>query len=102
MTIRIKSIVFKKDGKYKVYIKIFNAIKTTAHHLELADKALKEGYKSKHLIAVCDSTWNPFSLDVCQGISEKEYKKIYKLIYNKVKRRLEEIKLRRDKKDKIR
>lgn len=99
MTIRIKSLVFKKDSEYKVFIKIYNSMKSSVNHIELADKAFKEGYKSQDLIAICDSSWKPFTLEVFPKISDKRYKKIYPLVLNKIKNKLREIKIKRDRKN---
>ena len=49
MTIRAKSVVFKRDGEYTVFSKVYNVEKTEdPFHSDLLLKASKKGFKDEY------------------------------------------------------
>ena len=87
MNIRIKSVVFKKNGRYTVFSKIYNIEnKNEPSHLDLVTKAISKGFSDNNFIALSTSTWNPFTIDIFPK-SKNEYF-IEKLIKNSIEKKL--------------
>ena len=81
MPIRAKSVIFKKDGEYTVFSKVYNAEKVEEpSHVDLVTKAMVRGFSDNDFLALSTSTWEPFTTEIYPELDEKIKKKITKLI----------------------
>ena len=81
MTIRAKSVIFKKDGDYTIFSKVYNAEKVEEpSHVDLVTKAITRGFSDNDFLALSTSTWEPFTTEIYPELDEKIKKKITKLI----------------------
>ena len=81
MAIRTKSVIFKKDGEYTVFSKVYNAEKVEEpSHVDLVTKAITRGFSDSDFLALGTSTWEPFTVEIYPELNEKAKKKISKLI----------------------
>lgn len=86
MTVRAKSVIFKKDGEYTVFSKVYDIEKIAEpSHLDLVTKAIKQGFSDKDFFAISTSTWKPFTIEMYPEPTEKIKKKISKLIKDNIK-----------------
>lgn len=86
MTIRAKSVIFKKDGEYKVFSKVYDIEKIDEpSHLDLITKAINQGFSDKDFFVLSTSTWEPFTVEIYPELTEKIKKKISKLIKDNIK-----------------
>ncbi len=96
MTIRAKSVIFKRDGEYTVFSKVYNVEKTEEpSHIDLVSKAIKRGFSDNDFLALSTSTWNPFTTEIYPELDEKIKKKISKLIKEDIMRIIENNKTRK-------
>ena len=81
MTIRAKSVIFKKDGEYTVFSKVYNVEKVEEpSHVDLVTKALKRGFSDNDFLALSTSTWDPFTIEIYPELKEDIKKRIIKRI----------------------
>ena len=81
MVIRAKSVVFKKDGEYTIFSKVYDVEKVEEpSHIDLVTKALKRGFSDNDFLALSTSTWNPFTIEIYPQLDGKTKKKLSKLI----------------------
>ena len=84
----VKSAIFKKDGKFKVYSDVYDAqLDDPPMHVSLVNKAIKDGYTDHHFIAIATSTWIPFTTDIYPDLPLEDYKKVKELIRKDVLKR---------------
>lgn len=90
MTIRAKSVIFKKDGEYTVFLKVYNAEKVEEpSHVDLVTKAMIRGFSDNDFLALSTSTWEPFTTEIYPILDEKTKNKVSKLIKNNIIRIIE-------------
>lgn len=93
MTIRAKSVIFKKDGEYTVFSKVYDVEKTgDPSHIDLVTKALKRGFNDKDFLALSTSTWDPFTIEIYPELNEDIKKRIIKRIKRDISNIIEEYK----------
>lgn len=93
MTIRAKSVIFKKDGEYTIFSKVYNAEKIEEpSHVDLVTKALKRGFKDKDFLALSTSTWDPFTIEIYPELNEDIKKRITRRIKRDISDMIEEYK----------
>ena len=81
MIIRAKSVVFKKDGEYTVFSKVYDAEKVEEpSHISLFMKAITKGFTDNDFFVLSTSTWDPFTAEIYPRLDEKTEKKLSKLI----------------------
>lgn len=81
MPIRAKSVIFKKDGEYTIFSKVYNAEKIEEpSHVDLVTKAMVRGFSDNDFLALSTSTWEPFTTEIYPELDGKIKKKITKLI----------------------
>jgi hypothetical protein len=81
MTIRAKSVVFKRDGEYTIFSKVYDVEKIEEpSHLDLVNKAIKNGFSDKDFLALSTSTWDPFTIELYPELTQKAMDKIKSLI----------------------
>lgn len=81
MAIRAKSVIFKKDNRYKVYSLIYDTTRTSEpYHLQLFQKAMKEGYADKDFLAVSTAVWDPLEIDIYPDIDKNTKAKVKAVI----------------------
>lgn len=81
MTIRAKSVIFKKDGEYTLFSKVYDVEKTEEpSHIDLVTRAIQRGFTDNDFFALSTSTWKPFTAEIYPELDEKVKKKISKLI----------------------
>lgn len=86
MTIRAKSVIFKKDGEYTVFSKVYNVEKVEEpSHIDLVTKAIARGFSDHDFLALSTSTWDPFTTEIYPELNEKLKNKISKLIKDDIK-----------------
>lgn len=86
MPIRAKSVIFKKDGEYTVFSKVYNAERVEEpSHVDLVTKAITRGFSDNDFLALSTSTWEPFTVEIYPELDEKSKKKISKLIKSDIK-----------------
>ncbi len=95
MTIRAKSVIFKKDGEYTIFSKVYNVEKTgEPSHVDLVTKAVKRGFSDNDFIALSTSTWNPFTTEIYPELNEDIKKRVTKRIKRDISDMIEEHKKR--------
>lgn len=95
MTIRAKSVIFKKDGEYTIFSKVYDIEKIDEpSHLDLITNAIKQGFSDKDFFVLSTSTWEPFTVEIYPELTEKIKKKISKLIKTDIMRIIENHKKR--------
>lgn len=93
MTIRAKSVIFKKDGEYTIFSKVYDAEKTgEPSHIDLVTKALKRGFSDKDFLALSTSTWDPFTIEIYPELNKDIEKRITKHIKRDISDIIEEYK----------
>ena len=81
MALRAKSVIFKRDNEYKVYSLVYDTTKTSEpYHLQLFQKAMKEGYEDKDFLAVGTAMWNPLEIDIYPNLDKKAEAKVKAVI----------------------
>lgn len=81
MTIRAKSVVFKKDGEYTIFSKVYDVEKVEEpSHIDLFTKVITKGFTDNDFFALSTSTWNPFTIEIYPQLDGKTKKKLSKLI----------------------
>ena len=81
MTIRAKSVVFKRDGEYTVFSKVYDVEKTEdPFHSDLLLKASKKGFKDEHFVAISTSTWDPYTIEIYPELTQKIATKVKNLV----------------------
>lgn len=91
MTIRAKSVIFKKDGEYTVFSKVYDIEKIDEpSHLDLITKVIKRGFLDKDFFVLSTSTWEPFTTEIYPELTEKIKKKISRLIKNNIQEILQD------------
>lgn len=81
MTIRAKSVIFKKDDEYTIFSKVYNVEKVEEpSHIDLVTRAITKGFTDSDFFALSTSTWNPFTVEIYPQLDEKTKKKLSKLI----------------------
>ena len=81
MPIRAKSVIFKKDGEYTIFSRVYDVEKTgEPSHIDLVTKAMVRGFSDNDFLALSTSTWEPFTTEIYPELDEKIKKKITKLI----------------------
>lgn len=86
MAIRAKSVIFKKDGEYVIFSKVYNTEKTEEpSHVDLVSKAITRGFSDHDFLALSTSTWDPFTTEIYPELNKKTKNKISKLIKDSIK-----------------
>lgn len=90
MTIRAKSVIFKRNGEYTVLSKVYNVEKVEEpSHIDLVTKAIKMGFTDNDFLALSTSTWKPFTTEIYPELDGKIKKKLSKLIKADIMRIIE-------------
>ena len=95
MPIRAKSVIFKKDGEYTIFSKVYNAEKVEEpSHIDLVTKAITRGFSDNDFLALSTSTWEPFTIEIYPELKEDIKKRITKRIKRDISDMIEEHKKR--------
>lgn len=93
MTIRAKSVIFKKDGEYTVFSKVYDVEKIEEpSHVDLVTKAMVRGFSDKGFLALSTATWDPFTIEIYPELNEDIKKRIIKRIKRDISNIIEEYK----------
>lgn len=93
MTIRAKSVIFKKDGEYTIFSRVYDVEKTgEPSHVDLVTKAITRGFSDNDFLALSTSTWDPFTIEIYPELNKDIEKRITKRIKKDVSDIIEEYK----------
>jgi len=91
MTIRAKSVIFKKDGEYAIFSRVYDVEKTgEPSHVDLVTKAITRGFSDNDFLALSTSTWDPFTIEIYPELNKDIEKRITKRIKKDVSDIIEE------------
>ena len=81
MTIRAKSVIFKKDGEYTIFSRVYDVEKTgEPSHVDLVTKAITRGFSDNDFLALSTSTWDPFTIEIYPELNKDIKKRITRRI----------------------
>lgn len=81
MTIRAKSVIFKKDGEYTIFSRVYDVEKTgEPSHVDLVTKAITRGFSDNDFLALSTSTWDPFTIEIYPELNKDIEKRITRRI----------------------
>ena len=91
MTIRAKSVIFKKDGEYTIFSRVYDVEKTgEPSHVDLVTKAMVRGFSDNDFLALNTSTWDPFTIEIYPELNEDIKKRVTKRIKKDISEIIEE------------